>query len=150
MPSVEHYKVSYAVRGSGGSVPVRVVLVNGLRLTYFFTKEVLKVGHFLHEVVRGEGLRSLVRGTGGRGGGFESHARMLARVGKERGDLRGLRSHVVSGELYHREHAIPVGLEIVHVGSEVLLDHRVHDFGLAIGFGVESNRQTGVDLQLFR
>jgi hypothetical protein len=65
---------------------------------------------------------------------------MLIKVGKERRNLRNFRSYVIFGELYYCEYIILIGLKIVYVNSEVLLDYRVYDFGLIIGFGMKSNK----------
>jgi hypothetical protein len=140
MPSVEHYKVFYAIRENGKSVPVRVIFVNGLRLTYFFTKKVLKVEYFLYEVVRDESLRSLIYETKSRNKKFEFYIRILIKVNKKRKDLRNLRSYVVFGELYYREHTILIDLKIVYVSSKILLDYRVYNFGLVIDFEIKNNK----------
>jgi hypothetical protein len=65
---------------------------------------------------------------------------MLIKVNKERKDLRNFRSYVIFGELYYREYTILIGLKIVYVSSKILLDYRVHNFGLVIGFGIKSNK----------
>jgi hypothetical protein len=135
MLSVKHYKVFYAIYESENSIPVRVILVNGLRLIHFFTKKVLKVEYFLHEVVRDEDLRSLICGTKGRNKKFEFYIRILVKVSKEKRNLRDFRNYIIFNEFYYREYAILIDLKIIYVNSEVLLDYRVYNFGLAIGFG---------------
>ena len=70
---------------------------------------------------------------------------VVAFVGEEGGGARSRVRGVVVGELGEGEEVDPVVLLVVDVDSEVLLEHLVDAFGLAVGLGVVGGREVGFD-----
>ena len=70
---------------------------------------------------------------------------VIAFVGEEGGGARSGVRGVVVGELGEGKEVDPVVLLVVDVDSEVLLEHLVDAFGLAVGLGVVGGGEVGFD-----
>ena len=68
----------------------------------------------------------------------------------ERAECSGRMSGVVIGELGQRKKAGPVGLLVVTIHPQVLLQHRIQPLRLAIRLGVEGGRAVGTNSQKFQ
>ena len=67
--------------------------------------------------------------------------------GEEGRGVGGFGRLVVCRELCQGEPRAPIVLQIVHVGSQILLNHGVEARGLVVGFRVKGGRRTAADLQ---
>jgi hypothetical protein len=76
-------------------------------------------------------------------GDFE--AGVVSVVGEERGHADGGVERIVVCELGCREEVVPVVLEVVAEGPEVLFEDLVYPLRLAVGLWVESCREVGLD-----
>ena len=83
------------------------------------------------------------RGAGGWDWGEHGHSRMISVVGKEWGDGCGKMARVVVGEFCQREEAGLVGLLVVSIDPQVMLQHRIQPLRLPVRLGVESRRAVG-------
>ena len=84
------------------------------------------------------------RGAGGWGWGEQGHAGMETVVSKKRGNCCGRMARVVVGKFCEREEAGPVGLLVVSIDSQVLLQHRIQPLRLPVRLGMESRRAVGL------
>lgn len=93
-----------------------------------------------------------VRGWGWRIGrcGKEGHAGMETVVGEEGGEGGSGVLGIVVAEFRQGKEAGPVGLLIVAVDAEVLLQDRIEPLRLAIRLGMEGGGAVGVDSQKFQ
>jgi hypothetical protein len=95
----------------------------------------------------GRGLRVSFLGVVNTSIEFEVTTWVESVVGKEGRRSSGLRHLVVGSKFGHRKVAVPVVLEVVDIGTEVLFHHCIESFGLSIGLRVKGGAEANVNFQ---